>query len=40
MHTGTVMVFMQRHMFHRQSSDTVYLAEEIELLVQWGADLH
>lgn len=23
-----------------QSSGTVYLAEEIELLVQWGADLH
>ncbi len=27
-------------MFFTYCSGTVYLAEEIELLIQWGADLH
>lgn len=27
-------------MFYRQSLGIVYLAEEVELLIQWGADLH
>lgn len=27
-------------MFYGHSSGTLYLAEEIELLVQWGANLH
>lgn len=31
---------MQLHMSYRHSLGTVYLAEEIELLVQRGADLH
>lgn len=32
--------YMQIHMLYGNSSGVVYLAEEIELLVQWGADLH